>query len=349
MLKIYDILNEIIKEDSIERSVAIGKVSASKAKEQLRNLGVNFDGECSISIGSIDDFRMNSYLKLIPYGDKIVTPGSQKSKDTYRIYSTSLNFSPSTSKNNNTQKINAGEQITFSGMTFEYLGQQWGLVSNKKIWVDNKNFVVTDTKLINKLNFDYTKKESLNKILTKNNIDYIKTNVGWATYNKSNRKSGMIITKKTSTLPNQTSLDKEWFITNPPPTNYKIVYNGFDYFMSNKKMVSILPKGITNSMLSNEWINQNNQQNNNQITNTTILKDIMFDGTSMRYDNCEIEFYEFNSSDINQILNKNFKPKKINSGENIKCKKNYYIKILKSNPRINNCDWGVLYITQLEK
>lgn len=293
MLKIYDILNEIAT-DSIEYNVAMGKVSASKGRDILRSMGATFDGECSISIGSTDDFVMNGYLRLIPYGSNVITPGSQKSKDTHRIYGSAFNFSSSPSSTQN----------------------------NKFIWVDGSGTEITNTGIIDALNQTYLNRESLNKTLSYNNVDYFKTNSGWATYNKVTNKTGMTISKDPNKQPNQGTLNKEWLSKNKIPINYKITYNGIDY---------VLQKG---------------KQNN--ITSNTVLDNVMLDGTQ-KYTDCSIEFYEFNSSLINTPLNKGFNPKIINPGEKIKCKVNFFIKILKSNPPQTNCDWGVFYITQINK
>jgi len=357
--KISDVINYFNKKleennlnentDPAVTDIARAKISLSKSKDILRDMGVNFgQGKCSIPIGYSGDFFMNSYVRLIKYNDinnPVLTPGSQKSQDTYRLFGSALNFS-NVNVNQN-QQPNGGSQITLSGVTFEFQGNMWGKINNKKVWLDNKGIEVNNT-VSNILNSMYITNESKNKFLTYNNIDYVKTNIGWATYNRTTGKSGMVITKKNNVQPNQTTLNNEWFKINPIPKNYSLKYNGFDYkFGEVKKIQSPLTKNL-NQQLTNEWLKQNSQNQTNQISNVTVLDDISIESTKEKLVNCEIEFYEFDSSFLNKPLQKGFRPRKLTPGSFIKCKTNYYIKILKSYPKMNNCEWGVIYITQLE-
>jgi hypothetical protein len=337
--------------NSAEKSFASAKVSLSKANDTLRNLGVNFDRSgCSVVVGSIDDFLMNSYIRLINYGEKIMTPASRQTPksssttETFNIYGTNFNFSKSTNTQQN-QTPQIGEQITLSGVTFEWVGQQWNEVNLNKIWVDDNGLEATGKTIV--LNTKYSINTSQNKILNYNGFDYIGTKAGWAIYNKNTGKSGLVITNNTKKPINQQTLHKAWIKQNPIPINFKVNYGGVDYTMTNKKT---LKPTKYNQIVTNEWLNQKGNQNQQpQITNDTILDKVVLKGSQIKYVDCELEFYEFNSSDINQILTKNFNPKKINTGQPIKCKKTYYVKILRSNPRLINCEWGVIYITRIEK
>jgi hypothetical protein len=368
MLKISDILKEIIVErinenisDAPEYNVALGKIAGEKARNILRNLGVNFDkGSCSIAIGSIDDFEMNSYVRLIPYGDNIITPAQREtaatktSSQTFNVYGSDLNFSPQSKGQNQQQSPQIGEQIVLSGVTFEWMGQQWNSVSQKSVWVDNNNNPYTGN--VQMLNTQYVLNESKNKILNYSGFDYLMTNVGWATYNKNTGKTGIVVTKKTNKQPNQSTLNMIWLKQNPIPNGYKLNYNGNEYISTTKKVTNTVSKQI-NQQLTTEWLKQksNNQQQNqtNQITNYTVLDDIVLKQGGYKI-LCELEFYQFNSNDINQPLNKGFNPRKIKPGELIKCKNTYYVKILSPNPNPQKivgkpCEWGVIHITRLEK
>jgi hypothetical protein len=182
------------------------------------------------------------------------------------------------------------------------------------------------------------------------------TNVGWATYNKNTGKTGIVVTKKTNKQPNQSTLNMIWLKQNPIPNGYKLNYNGNEYISTTKKVTNTVSKQI-NQQLTTEWLKQksNNQQQNqtNQITNYTVLDDIVLKQGGYKI-LCELEFYQFNSNDINQPLNKGFNPRKIKPGELIKCKNTYYVKILSPNPNPQKivgkpCEWGVIHITRLEK